>query len=89
VRGLNVAAASKVAAALERLSDGNFSNVKLVGQGQGVLEFRINFGPGYRIYLGRDGERLIILLAGGTKKRQQIDIDRARRNWQDYKQRKP
>ena len=39
-----------------------------------MLEYRINFGPGYRVYFGRDGERLVILLTGGTKKRQQRDI---------------
>jgi hypothetical protein len=43
----------------------------------GVQEFRIDFGPGYRIYFGKDGDRLVILLAGGTKRRQQKDIDSA------------
>ena len=42
--------------------------------GHGVLELRVDFGPGYRIYLGRDGETLVILLGGGSKKRQQRDI---------------
>jgi putative addiction module killer protein len=51
---------------------GNISNVK--GVGAGVLEFRIDFGPGYRVYFGKDGDRLLILLAGGTKARQQKDI---------------
>jgi putative addiction module killer protein len=63
--GLNVQAAAKVATALERIADGNFSNVEPVGEG--VSEYRINFGPGYRIYFGKDGERLVILLAGGAK----------------------
>ena len=49
---------------------------------------RIDFGPGYRVYFGRDGDALVILLTGGTKKRQQRDIDAARVSWQDYKQRK-
>ena len=53
--------------ALTRLSLGNMSNVK--GVGSGVFEFRIDFGPGYRVYFGKDGERLVILLGGGTKKR--------------------
>jgi putative addiction module killer protein len=79
-------AASKVFVALERLSQGNLSNVK--GVGGGLLEYRIDYGPGYRIYFGRDGERLVILLAGGTKKRQQADIEAAQRRWQDYKLRK-
>jgi putative addiction module killer protein len=56
--------------------------------GTGVSEMRIHFGPGYRIYLGRDGEKLILLLGGGTKKRQQADIRAAQVRWQDYKQRK-
>ena len=55
---------------------GNLSNVK--GVGEGVLEYRIDFGPGYRVYFGRDGEMLVILLTGGTKKRQQRDIAAAR-----------
>ena len=83
LRALNVQAAAKVATALERIADGNLSNVKPVGSG--VLEYRVDFGPGYRIYFGRDGDRLVILLAGGTKKRQQRDIDAAHAYWQDYK----
>jgi putative addiction module killer protein len=55
---------------------GNWSNVK--GVGTGVYERVIDFGPGYRIYFGNDGETLVILLAGGTKKRQQADINNAR-----------
>jgi putative addiction module killer protein len=83
---LNAQAAAKVAAALTRLALGNFSNVK--GVGSGVFECRIDFGPGYRVYFGKDGERLVILLGGGTKKRQQQDIEVALVNWQDYKRRK-
>lgn len=48
----------------------------------------IDFGPGYRVYLGRDGDVLVILLVGGTKKRQQRDIEKAREYWEDYKRRK-
>jgi putative addiction module killer protein len=70
---LNAQAAAKVATAFTRLALGNFSNVK--GVGSGVFEYRIDFGPGYRV--GKDGERLVILLAGGTKKRQQRDIEEA------------
>jgi len=83
---LNAQAAAKVATAMARMAAGNFSNVK--GVGSGVFECRIDFGPGYRVYFGRDGERLVILLGGGTKKRQQNDIAAALRNWQDYKRRK-
>ena len=56
--------------------------------GGGVLEYRIDFGPGYRVYFGRAGDALVILLMGGTKKRQQRDIDAAHGYWQDYKQSK-
>lgn len=83
---LNREAAAKVAAALARMQQGNLSNAK--GVGAGVYEYRVDFGPGYRIYFGRDGERLVILLGGGTKKRQQEDIATALTRWQDYKQRK-
>jgi len=79
-------AAAKVTIALLRIEQGNLSNVKSVGSG--VLEFRLDFGPGYRIYFGRDGERLVVLLAGGTKRRQQKDIAAAHIRWADYKRRK-
>ncbi|MNC90690.1 hypothetical protein D3C83_68200 [compost metagenome] len=69
-----------------RLEQGNTSNVKAVGGG--VSELKIDFGPGYRIYFGRDGASLVILLGGGTKKRQQQDIVKAQERWQNYKQRK-
>ena len=86
MRALNVQAAAKVATALERIAEGNLSNVKTVGNG--VLEYKVDFGPSYRIYFGRDGDRLVILLAGGMKKRQQEDIRRAKANWEDYRNRK-
>jgi putative addiction module killer protein len=81
--GLDEAASAKIARALARMEQGNLSNVKSVGEG--VLEYRIDFGLGYRIYFGRDGETIVVLLVGGTKKRQQRDIDAARLCWQDYK----
>jgi putative addiction module killer protein len=84
--GLDAQAAAKVAIGLTRLRDGNLSNVK--GVGAGVLEYRLDFGPGYRIYLGRDGQSVIILLGGGTKQRQERDIAAAQARWADYKQRK-
>ena len=83
---LNAEAAAKVAVALTRMQQGNLSNVKAVGSG--VHEYRIDFGPGYRVYFGRDGPSLIILLGGGTKKRQQSDIRRALELWTAYKIRK-
>ncbi len=83
---LDPRAAAKVTVALVRLAQGNLSNVK--GVGRGVSEYRIDFGPGYRIYFGRDDDTLVILLAGGTKKRQRQDIAAAQARWQDYKRRK-
>lgn len=83
---LDTVAAAKVTIALTRLAEGNFSNVK--GVGAGVFEVRIDFGPGYRIYFGKDGQRIVILLGGGTKKRQQEDIATAQASWLDYKARR-
>ena len=83
---LDAAAAAKVSVALVRLGQGNTSNAKSVGEG--VLEYRIDWGPGYRVYFGRDGETLVILLTGGTKQRQQRDIARAKELWADYKRRR-
>jgi putative addiction module killer protein len=84
--GLDARAAAKVRAAIARIENGNFGDVKPVGEG--VSERRIDFGPGYRVYFGQDGQRLVVLLAGGTKTRQQGDIGQARAYWQDYKHRK-
>jgi putative addiction module killer protein len=81
---LETVARAKVTRAVARLEQGNISNVKSVGEG--VLEYRIDFGPGYRVYFGQDGEALVILLTGGTKKRQQRDIVAAHAYWRDYKQ---
>lgn len=79
-------ARAKIARAVARMEQGNLSNVKTVGEG--ALEYRVDFGPGYRIYFGRDGDTFVILLTGGTKKRQQRDIVAARLLWQDYKERR-
>ena len=84
---LDVTAAAKVTTALYRLGQGNFSNVK--GVGAGVFEYRIDFGPGYRIYFGKNGATCVILLGGSTKKRQSTAISAAADAWTDYKRRKP
>ena len=83
---LEPVARAKVTRAIVRLEQGNLSNVKSVGEG--VLEYRIDFGPGYRVYFGRDGDVLVILLTGGTKKRQQRDIEQAKALWADYRRRR-
>ena len=80
---LDATAAAKITTALYRLELGNFSNVKSVGRG--VMEYRIDFGPGYRIYFGREGDKLIILLGGGSKRAQSKDIKKAQAAWRQYK----
>lgn len=83
---LDALAAAKVTTALTRLGLGNTSHVK--GVGSGVFELKVDYGPGYRVYFGKDGAEIVILLGGGTKKKQQRDIVSAHKCWQDYKDRK-
>jgi putative addiction module killer protein len=82
---LHAQAAAKVATATLRLEMGNTSSVKWLA---GIGEYRIDWGPGYRIYLAKDGDTLIVLFGGGTKKGQQKDIDRAKALFAEYKARK-
>ena len=79
-------AQAKVAIALSRLQRGNMSNVE--GVGAGVSELKLDWGPGYRVYFGQDGKTIVILLCGGTKKRQSRDIAAAKVRWADYKARR-
>jgi putative addiction module killer protein len=83
---LNAPAAAKVAAAVYQLAAGNFSSVKSVGCG--VFERKIDFGPGYRVYFGRDGNVLVVLLGGSKKQRQHEAIAAAKARWNDYRRRK-
>jgi putative addiction module killer protein len=83
---LNAPAAAKVSTAMHRLEQGNFSSVS--GVGSGVYEYRIDSGPGYRIYFGKDGNELVILLLAGIKKSQDMDIKAAKGHWRDYQRRK-
>jgi putative addiction module killer protein len=82
---LDAQAAAKVVTALLRLQLGNTSNIKWFA---GIGECVIDWGPGYRIYLARDGETLIVLFGGGTKRGQQRDIDAAKALHAEYKDRK-
>ena len=84
---LDALAQAKVTVALDRLRRGNVSNV--AGVGESVFELKLDWGPGYRLYFGRDGDKIVILLLGGTKKRQSRDIATAKGFWLDYKSRKP
>lgn len=82
---LSAQAAAKVSTARARLELGNVSAVKWIGV---IGEYRIDWGPGYRVYLAKDGEDLVILLGGGTKQRQKQDIERAKALWSECKARK-
>lgn len=84
--GLDAVPAARITVGLVRMGMGNLSAAK--GIGEGLLEYRLDFGPGYRVYFGRDGATLVILLAGGTKKQQQHDIRAARARWANYRRRK-
>jgi len=70
---------------LDRILLGNLGDAKSVGGG--VSELRISYGPGYRIYFGRDGNRIVILLCGGDKRTQRQNIEDAHLFWADYKRR--
>ena len=85
-RALNTPAALNTRTALARMENGNFSNVAPVGQG--VSEYKLDFGPGYRIYCARVSPVIVLLLGGGTKRRQQNDIEMAKQRMADYKARR-
>jgi len=82
---LDAIAAAKVTVAIMRIEQGNTSNIKWF---DGIGEYKINWGPGYRIYLAKEGQKLIILFGGGTKKSQRADVAEAKRLHQEYKSRK-
>ena len=82
---LDTQAAVKITVVVARLELGNTSNIKWF---DGIGEYVLDWGPGYRIHLAKDGEKLIILFGGGTKKKQQKDIDRAKELHAEYKARK-
>lgn len=82
----DIQAKAKIRIRLDRLSLGNLGDCKSVGNG--VYELRIDYGPGYRVYFGQDGDVIIILLCGGDKHSQQADIHKACAYWQNYKERK-
>jgi putative addiction module killer protein len=74
---------AKIRVRLDRLRLGHFGDCKPVGEG--VTELRIDFGPGYRVYFGQDGPKVIVLLCGGDKGTQKEDIKNGKRYWADYK----
>lgn len=82
---LDAQAAAKVSTAIIRMEMGNTSNIKWF---DGLGEYRIDWGPGYRLYLMQEGKRLIILFGGGTKASQKTDIKHAKALLAEYKSRK-
>ena len=72
-----------VQARLNRIRLGNFGDCRPVGEG--IYELSIDFGPGYRIYFGRDGQTVVVLLCAGSKKTQRKDIETAKSYWRDYR----
>jgi putative addiction module killer protein len=81
---LDAVTAARVDRYIRRLEAGNFGAAKPLQDG--VFELRLDFGPGYRIYYGREGKTIIILLGGGSKRRQDADINAAVGRWKRYKQ---
>lgn len=78
-------AVARIEARLARVAAGNLGDCEPVGEG--VLELRIDWGPGYRVYFARLGELIVLLLCGGDKRTQQKDIKRAKEYFKDYKAR--
>jgi len=84
LRGLRDGATrNRIRQRIARIRLGNFGDARSVGDG--VYELRIHFGPGYRVYFGRDGDEVVILLCGGDKGSQGRDIERAKEYWRDHR----
>ena len=86
LRMQNAQVRARVQTRIDRIELGNFGDHH--GVGSGVFELRLNFGPGYRIFYGRDGDELVILLGGGSKRRQSQDIEMAQAHWRAYRREK-
>jgi putative addiction module killer protein len=86
VSDLDASVGARIDKSVLKMGNGLFTDIK--PEGEGISALRVNFGPGYRVYFGQDGDQLIILLAGGTKRRQEKDILLARALWVECKRRK-
>ncbi|MBA7528151.1 hypothetical protein ES705_20334 [subsurface metagenome] len=84
--GLDAVTAARVDKYVRRMEQGNMGDSK--GVGSGVMELRIDYGPGYRIYYAQEQDRIIILLGGGSKRNQSKDIAQAIQRWNTYKKRR-
>ena len=78
-------AAAKIDIRIERIKLGNLGFWTSVGEGVG--ELKIDYGPGYRVYFGQIGTKVIVLLCGGDKKTQAKDIANAKEFWRDFGER--
>jgi putative addiction module killer protein len=76
-------AKARIESRLQRLAVGLYGDCEPVGEG--VLELRMFFGPGYRVYFGEEGENIVVLLCGGDKSTQRRDIETAKKYWREYK----
>ena len=81
----DIKARAKIRVRLDRVSLGNLGDSH--GLGEGVQELRIDYGSGYRVYLGQEGETIVLLLCGGDKSTQTKDIKKAKRYWNEYRRR--
>ena len=82
----DIRARARIRVRLNRVRLGNFGDSKSVGEG--VVELRVKHGPGYRVYFGRSGNTVVILLCGGEKATQSKDVQMAKHYWTDYQRRK-
>ena len=87
-RSLDTKTSAIISARIARIRSGNFGDCKSIRGGEGVCEFRINYGAGYRIYYGKADAAIIVLLVGGDKRSQNRDIIKAKRYWLDFKEQK-
>lgn len=71
---------------LDRIRLGNFGSAKMIQDGDGIWELILDYGPGYRIYFGKQRATIVILLTGGEKKSQNRDIKKAKQYWLEYKE---
>lgn len=78
-------AKAKIIMQVDKMELGLFGDVEPIGEG--LSELRIHYGPGYRVYYGKEGQQVFLLLCGGDKSTQAKDIKKAKEYWKDYKRR--